>query len=145
MSDLPEKYQFEGAQAILDWAANLSDSTEEPKFISWFQLNALYEHMTQQPGPRHVLGNRQRVSGAHQLKHVNFVKRTNSLSSYLQGIAAHLEFPCKAYHVRPSSSTVQFWTQCVHVRIKAQLSQLADEILRASQPTYKSVQSLRCI
>ena len=145
VQDLPTKYQFEGAQTILDWVADLSDVNEEPKFISWFQLNALYEHSTQQKGPRHVLGKRQWVSGALDVKHVNFVKRTNCLSSYLQGIAAHLEFPCKAYHVRPHSSTIQFWTQCVSIRIKPAFSHLADDILRASQPTYRNVQSLRCI
>ena len=143
--DLPTKYQFDGAQTILDWATSLSDHTAEPRFISWFQLNALYEHMTQQKGARHVLGKRQWVSGSQDLKHHNLVQRTNSLSSYLQGIAAQLDQPCKAYHVRPCSCTIQFWTQCVFIRLKDTLGDLADEILGASQPTFKSVQSLRCI
>ena len=144
-TDLPDKYQCDRTQPILDWVASLYDSTATPKFVAWFQLNALYEYTTGDKGIRHTLPSRQWVPGILDTKHVNFVQRTRSMSSYLLNTMDHLDIPCRAYHVRPDSHVIQFWTQCLYLRLSDEKLRQADEILGSSQKTFKTVQSLRCL
>ena len=78
-TDLPDKYQCDRTQAILDWVAGLTSQEASPQFMSWFQLNALYEYETGDKGVRHVLPSRQWIPGCKDTKHVNFVQRTRSI------------------------------------------------------------------
>ena len=143
--DLPTKYQCDRTQPILDWAETLVDAHVAPRFVSWFQLNALYEYQTGDRGVRHTMPSRQWAPGSQDTKHVNFVKRTNAIASFLKSISGYLDMPCQAYHVRPASHVVQFWTQCIWIRFPDALLTLADEVLQQSQPVFRNVQALRCI
>ena len=141
--EVPPKYVFTHMCSLLQWVDQLYDPAETVKCVSWFQLNLLYEHQTGHRGVRHITKRKVWVSGDNDVKHVNFVRRTNYLSDWLQGVWKHLGRPFKLLHLRPESNVVQFWTQCVSFKLKSGLLQLADELLQESQVKVTSVRALR--
>ena len=42
VSDLPQKYQVDHAEQLLQWLGNLADPAEPVRSVSWFQIYALY-------------------------------------------------------------------------------------------------------
>ena len=143
VEDLPAKYSFPHAAELLNWIAQLTDPSEPVKCISWFQMNILYEHQTGHTGVRHVTKRKVWVDGMHDTKAVDFVRRTKYLSSWIQGVWSHFGPPLKLLHLRPHSCVVQFWTQCIALKLRSGLVQMADDILQEAQGKINSVQSLR--
>ena len=137
------KYHFDGMQTVLNWTKTLVDPSETTRLVSWFQLNALFEHQTSLTGLDLTKQKQWRLL-PHRSK-LNFVQRTNKLSKWLQGAINDAGGQCRPKHLRPQSQTVQFWTQCLMLRIPSGLLQLADDLLCAHQPHYRSVQALRSI
>jgi hypothetical protein len=99
--------------------------------------------LTRRTGVRHIKSKKQWVEGERDTKHIDFVRRTNYLSDWVQGVWRSSDRPIKLLHLRPESNVLQFWTQCLALRIRAGLVQLADEVLMESQVKVSSVRSLR--
>ena len=137
-------YSFEGVETVCRWLETLVQQPESPKLISWFQLNALFEHQTGLPGVINNTKTKQWSCLACRTQQ-NFVQRTNRLSRWIQGVVASSGGSCRPRHLRPQSQAVQFWTQCLRIRLSGELLDLADRLLSAHQPHYNSVQSLRGI
>ena len=53
VSDLPQKYQVDQAEQLLQWLGNLADPAEPVRSVSWFQIYALYGYQTGCKGVRH--------------------------------------------------------------------------------------------
>ena len=106
-------------------------------------MNILYEHQTGHTGVRHVTKRKVWVDGMHDTKAVDFVRRTKYLSSWIQGVWSHFGRPLKLLHLRPHSCVVQFWTQCIALKLRSGLVQMADDILQEAQGKVNSVRSLR--
>ena len=143
LESLTPKYLFDHAGETLQWLGTLTDRSETVKCVSWFQLYALYEYQTGLTGMRHVRQKKQWVSGAKDVKYVDFVRRTNYFSDWVQGILKLCSRPGKFLHLRPESSCLQFWTQCICLRIRTGVLNRADEILMMQQPKVNSVKALR--
>ena len=140
---LPGKYMYPYAEELLSWLHQLVDPSEPVRCISWFQVNVIFEHQTRRTGVRHIKSRKQWVEGERDTKHIDFVRRTNYLSDWVQGVWRSANRPIKLLHLRPESNVLQFWTQCLALRIRAGLVQLADEVLMESQVKVSSVRSLR--
>ena len=131
------------AEELLGWLAQLIDPSEPVRCVSWFQVNVIFEHQTRRAGVRHIKSKKQWVEGERDMKHTDFVRRTRYLADWIQGIWKHFQRPLKLLHLRPESNVLQFWTQCLALRIRSGLLQLADEVLMEAQPKVTSVRSLR--
>ena len=141
--NLPNKYMYPHAEELLGWLAQLIDPSEPVRCVSWFQVNVIFEHQTRRAGVRHIKSKKQWVEGERDMKHTDFVRRTRYLADWIQGIWKHFQRPLKLLHLRPESNVLQFWTQCLALRIRSGLLQLADEVLMEAQPKVTSVRSLR--
>ena len=73
----------------------------------------------------------------------NFVRRANLLSRFLQGAVESVGGCCRAAHVRPSSTVIQFWTQCLAVRIHLSRWERCEMLLRDQQAHLRTVQAVR--
>ena len=139
-----DRFRFDGVDHLVQWLSTLTSQDENPRLVSWFQLNALCEHQLDLPGIDHHPKQRQwhRISDRTAL---NFVQRANRLSRWMQGVIQESGGCCQPKHLRPQSRTIQFWTQCLLIRIPDSLLHLADNLLAAHQPHFKTVQALRGI
>ena len=143
LEDLPSKYNFDSAHRVLSWISQLTDPAEPIKCISWFQLNILFEHQTGCHGVRHVKKRKVWIDGKYDAQHVDFVRRTNYLSDWIQGVIKTHSSPITLLHLRPESNILQFWTQCLCIRLRGGLIQLADDLFQEAQFKINSVRSLR--
>ena len=143
VSDLPQKYQVDQAEQLLQWLGNLADPAEPVRSVSWFQIYALYGYQTGCKGVRHQTKKKKWIDGKNDVKYVDFVRRANYLSDWIQGVWKSNSRPCTLLHLRPESNCIQFWTQCVSLRIRFGALQLADDILLDSQKKINSVRALR--
>ena len=145
VEDIPAKYNFKHVSHLLSWIDQLTDPAEPVKCISWFQLNILFEHQTGQKGVRHVKKKKVWVDGEEDSVFVDFVRRTNYMSDWVQSIWKHCGKPIKLLHLRPESNVLQFWTQCLSIRLRQGLQLMADELLQEVQSRVTSVKSLRTL
>ena len=141
-TQLDPKFVFPDVHRLLDWLPKLIDPAESPKLVSWFQLNALFEHQTGLKGLHYITKSKQWQQLAMQ-SDANFVQRANRLSRWLQGCINHHGGSCYPKHLRPQSQAIQFWTQCIQVRIPCNLLSLSDDLLCAHQPHFRTVQAVR--
>ena len=141
---IDEIYRFPGVDRLITWLHTLVQPDESTKLVSWFQLNALSEHQTGIPG---VINNpkSKQWSGLSNRSQQNFVQRTNRLSRWIQGAVTAAGGTCRPKHLRPQSQAIQFWTQCLSIRIPGHLLETADNLLLAHQTCFRNVQSLRGI
>ena len=101
--------------------------------------------MTGSKGIRHNKSRRKWEDGCNHLKAVDFVARTKSFSKWIQGVAQDRSQFCTPLHLRPDSEVIQFWTMCISVRVKQELVQLMEDVLRNAAPRLKTVKSLRSL
>ena len=127
-------------QEIVRWFEQLIDRTEPIRMMSWFQLNALFEHQHDFVISYKPSSKRYFLNSSQQ--RTDFVKRANSLSRWVQGVFAE---SCRVLHVRPCSSCIKFWTMCLPIQIKPVCFETADVLLSQHQPTYAQVKDLRHI
>ena len=104
---------------------------------------ALYEFQTGLTGMRHVKTTKQWIDGSTDVRYIDFVRRTNYFSDWVQGVLKAISRTSKLLHVRPIFFCLQFRTQCVCLRIRNGVLQRADDILMMTQPKVNSVKALR--
>eukprot|EP00438_Fugacium_kawagutii_P013170 Skav223276 [mRNA] locus=scaffold3424:235852:240345:+ [translate_table: standard] len=143
VSALPARYQFTGNRIVTQWFEQLLDPQAPCAVVSWFQLNALFEHEQQSEGVRYTKQKKQWGLAHTWRKRPDFVKRTTFLRTYIKAVQDIVGNPIDSVHLRPQSMTVCFWTMNVNIRLPTAKLQLADELLARDQPTYHSVKSLR--
>ena len=143
-SDLPRKYQFPGCEKILHWLNHLICSDQEPRPVSWFELNLLYEHQT---GDKGVVYLKKRKQWLHHdaAELGDFNKRANHMSRYIQGCVFQAEGRCQAYNLLSSSPHITFWCQCVHARLSSEDTALINMLLQEQQPRFNCVAAFRTI
>ena len=141
--DLPKRYVFDDVHIIIQWVHKLRDPHAELRILSWFQLNALFEHITGMRGVHYIKNRKQWINAKDLRDKPNFAKRANSLSRYLQAVIEHTNGSCKPIHLRPSSAHITFWTQCIALRLAESLWKAAEELLAAQQPRFTSVGAFR--
>lgn len=139
------RYDCPEGHKIAAWLVQLEDHRQPIRACSWFQLNAVYEYMTGSKGIRHNKSRRKWEDGCNHLKAVDFVARTKSFSKWIQGVAQDRSQFCTPLHLRPDSEVIQFWTMCISVRVKQELVQLMEDVLRNAAPRLKTVKSLRSL
>ena len=137
-------YRFPEVDRLLAWLSSTVQHDETPKLVSWFQLYALFEHQTGLPG---VINNpkTKQWTCLTTRSQQNFVQRTNRFSRWVQGAISAAGGCCQPKHLRPQSQAIQFWTQCLLLRLPGQMLETADALLIAHQPHFTNVQSLRGI
>ena len=140
--EVPLRYRATNLEQIVMWWNEVTQSGSKEQVVSWFQLVALYEHMTQDLGVIYQ-GSSKRWYAVEKGKHRNFVLRANSFSRYIQGLYSLKETPIRVLHIKPNSSAICFWTQCVVCKLGSGFLQKADDILAEAQPVYRKVKELR--
>ena len=138
--DLPRRWHFAEGQQVVDWLISILDEAAPSKFLSWFQLNALFEHQTQLPGITYKPSCK-RYLLATRTERKNLVKRANHFSRWVQGTYPQ----CKVLHVRPHPTTISFWTMCVNMKVKQYAVEIMDQLLSQHQATYTQVRQLCAI
>lgn len=139
LEQMARRWRFEGADKVLDWLLQLAELGAPIRMISWFQLSILFEFQTGLPGIENRPSSK-RYFMADQATRKGFVKITNQLSRWIQGIFGDR---CKVQHVRPYSSFSQFWTMSVPMAIRPAWHELAENLLTQQQPTFSQVRDLR--
>lgn len=144
VTPLPLRYQIDSHGRILEWWNALFDSSKDVKLVSWFQLNALYED-AKLPTLSYSKHSK-RWSTQHSVpKSGNFVTRTNSFSRFIQGMYMVAASQCKVMHIKPNSECIQFWTQCLAVKIRMESWKRSEALLQENQAVYRKVNALRAI
>ena len=77
------------------------------------------------------------------MRHVDFVRRTNYLSDWIQAVIRHNSRSATTLHLRPESNCIQFWAQWISLRMRSAAIQMADDVLKDTQPKANSVKTLR--
>ena len=134
------RFAIDRMQEIVRWFEQLIDRTEPIRMMSWFQLNALFEHQNDFVISYKPSSKRYFLNSTQQ--RTDFVKRANSFSRWVQGVFTE---SCRVLHVRPCSSCIKFWTMCLPIQIKPVCFETADVLLSQHQPTYAQVRDLRHI
>eukprot|EP00438_Fugacium_kawagutii_P006433 Skav208832 [mRNA] locus=scaffold1193:44122:48009:- [translate_table: standard] len=140
--DIPPKYCFHGMNVLLNWLADITHEDAAVVRVSWYQLNAAYEHMTGQQGVRHNKKTKQWEAPARG-RQVNFVKRCNFFSAYVRAVLGMFGPPVGTYHLRPHGVAINFWCYTIALRLKPTVLTLADDVLMKDQPSFKTVAQLR--
>eukprot|EP00438_Fugacium_kawagutii_P016204 Skav224054 [mRNA] locus=scaffold534:331640:336358:- [translate_table: standard] len=140
---LPPRYQFAGMQRILTWFESLLDPQAECVIVSWFQLNALFEHEMQSEGVRYTKQKKQWGLAHTWRQKPDFVKRTNFLRTFIKAVQDCGGNHIDSVHLRPQSLVISFWTMNINVRLPTAKLRLSDELLARDQPTYHTVKALR--
>ena len=139
---IPDRFWFAGCGRILRWVQQLDDPDHERRLLSWFQLNALCEADLNTRGVKYHLRNRQ-WSSADGLPIEDFARRTNLLARYVKSVTEAAGGKMKPAHVRPDSGVLQFWTQCLAIRLPFQRWHKAEALLRDQQAQLSSVREVR--
>eukprot|EP00438_Fugacium_kawagutii_P005458 Skav215027 [mRNA] locus=scaffold966:514741:519573:- [translate_table: standard] len=139
---IPPKYHFPGSQRVVAWLNDLTNLHCPLVLVSWYQLHALFQHCTGLRGLTYTRANKQwgsmTTAGGK-----DFVQRCSLVTKYIEAMI-HVHNGCYVvHHVRPQSAAVDFWAMCLHIRIKPEHVQLADEILQRQQRRFRSVKQLR--
>lgn len=125
LCDVRDKFHCHLSGRFFQWVRDLQNHEVPPVYISWFQLNALWEYDSKTKGFDHSRKTRQWT--AQNRKHVpNFVTRTNLFTRYLVATQRVLQPELEAVHVRPNSATIQFWTRCLKLRVEDRLVRKSD-------------------
>ena len=138
-------YDCPAGRQIAAWLLTLEDERQPVRAISWFQLNILHEYQTGSKGVKYNKSKKQWEDGKQQTKAFDFVNRTRGFSSWIQGVARDKAIDCTPVHLRPQSEVLDFWTMCIQIKMKTELVELADSVLRNSANRIKTVKSLRSL
>ena len=142
--DIPLRYRAENLDQVVTWWNHVTQTGDTEQVVSWFQLVALFEHMTRDRGVWYQ-GSSKRWYSADTGKYRNFVLRVNGFSRYIQGLYSLKEISIRVLHIKPNSSVICFWTQCVACKLGAELLRQADDILAEAQPIFRKVKELRTL
>ena len=142
VAEIPLRYNVPHLERFLEWLRGLEDPLAPVALISWFQLSVLYDHQMKHPGYRYFKSKKRWLEVTPEMKQAKFLGRTNSLARFIQGLCEMAKWPCKVLHVRPSSLAIGFWTQCVAIKLRSDLYDTAEQLLREHQSCFKSVRSM---
>ena len=84
-SNIPLRYRATNLDLIVTWWNRVTQSGTTDQVVSWFQLVALFEHMTRNRGVWYQ-GSSKRWYSAETGPYRNFVLRVNGFSRYIQGL-----------------------------------------------------------
>ena len=143
IKDVPLRYQVANLDKFLDWLRGLESPSEPVILVSWFQLSMLYDYQVQHPGYRYFKSKKRWLEVTKDMKAANFLGRTNSLARFIQGLFEMAKQTCKVLHVRPASMAIGFWTQCVAIKLRSDLYDVAEQLLREHQSCFKNVRSMK--
>ena len=142
---VPLRYRVEGLEQFLAWFQTLEDPTCEPILVTWFHLNLLYERQQRALGFRYSPSSKRWKQVKSETTYLNFVSRTNHFSRFVQGLFEVLSLSCKVFHLRPQSVALPFWTQCLRMRLKTALHNLAEQTFMEHASHFASVRALRAL
>eukprot|EP00438_Fugacium_kawagutii_P003264 Skav236365 [mRNA] locus=scaffold1770:35721:37823:+ [translate_table: standard] len=140
-----DRYRWDGMVRLFQWLPTIVDSSAPVSFVSYFQVNALWEHETGSRGLKYCKRRKGWFPSRPPMRKDDFVKRTNMFAKYVNAVMTEQGQGWRGYHLRPQSSVVSFWTYTWPLQILPQKLALADDILKQSQPRYSSVGALRTI
>ena len=139
---IPHRFWFTDCGKLLRWIQSVSDPDNEPRIISWFRLNILCEADLNTKGVFHHLKQRQ-WSSVGGLPVVVFATRTNLLAGYIRCVTEAAGGLVKPAQLRPDYGIIQFWTQCVAIRLPYAAWARAENLFRDQQVQLSSVRELR--
>ena len=139
---IPLRWRFQKLAEFVDWWNGNFDRQAPIRLVSWFQLAILHAHDGHAPFAYQSSAKRW-YQGPSPDRCGDFVKRGNHLSKVVRGLYGISQKSCRVLHIRPASETLQFWTQCLAIRILPSRLELADDLLKESQEVYRTVRSLR--
>ena len=145
VDDIPLRYRVPHLERFLDWMRGLEDPNASVTLISWFQLAALYDHQLKHPGYRYFKSKKRWLEVTSDMTKSNFLRRANSLARFIQGLYEMIKWPCKVLHVRPASLAIGFWTQCIAIKLKGEFYDIAEQVLREHQSSFKNVRSMKSL
>eukprot|EP00435_Cladocopium_sp_Y103_P023602 s1561_g5.t1 len=77
-AQIAKTYTFREMETLHAWMGQLRDAAAEPTIISWFELNLLYEHQTQQKGVFYIKNAKQWINAHDQAEaEAASIKATN--------------------------------------------------------------------
>ena len=143
--EVPLRYRVDRLGAFLRWLSTLEHAEAPAKLVSWFELNTIFEDEFSTIGFRYNQHSKRWYLPVATTEHHTFVRRANSLASFIRGLMQVTGRDCRVLHIRPNSDVVSFWTQCISIRFTQQRKAKAEALLRMHQPTFHSVKQLRTI
>ena len=141
---LPLRYKIDSYGRFLEWWNHQMDDSGDVKLVSWFQLNALYEN-AKLPSLSYSKSTKRWSTKNAEPRQGTFVTRTNSFARFVQGMYMVADLTCHVLHIRPNSECIQFWTQCLAVKIRRRSLELSEALLQENQAVFRSVNALRAI
>lgn len=129
---IQRKYHCELLQRTLEWLTQFRN-TGETRLVTLYQLNALFEEQTKSKGFQYD-AYLKKWQTAPKTTIDNFVRRTNSFSSYIQGVLSCTGIKQTTKHTRSSSCVLSFWTRCVPVSMPQSLWHQAEQLLLQRAP-----------
>ena len=142
--DIPLRYKVDKIHQFCRWLGTLEDDTQPIRLVTWFELNYEFEEHFQKPGLRYNKHSKRWLWERNPGK-ANFVLRTNHLARFFQGVLTMAGKKFKVLHIRPTLHVFQFWTQCLAIRLSAELAQKWEARFLAEQHVYRSVRALRTL
>eukprot|EP00438_Fugacium_kawagutii_P013138 Skav233642 [mRNA] locus=scaffold2779:446218:453058:- [translate_table: standard] len=120
-SDLERRYQWDGMVEYFQWLQTITSDQAPVSFVSYYQFYILYEHHSDLRGIRYCKKTKQwhRLTAASPK--IDFVQKCNNLVKYTKNAITTLGTPWLGIFLKPSSSTIQFWTMCLPLRLKPDL------------------------
>ena len=143
--EVPLRYRVDRLGAFLRWLSTLEHAEAPAKLVSWFELNTIFEDEFSTIGFRYNQHSKRWYLPVATTEHHTFVRRANSLASFIRGLMQVTGRECRVLHIRQNSDVVSFWTQCISIRFTQQRKAKAEALLRMHQPTFHSVKQLRTI
>ena len=143
--EVPLRYQIDRLGSLIRWLTRLQDDSAPIQLVSWFQLQVAFEREFGEV-PLAYSQHTKRWSWPNVNPiYIPFVRRANKLASFLQGLLGVAQIPYRVLHIRPTTSVLSFWTQCLAFRFSTVVRDAVDDWFTEHQGTFTSVRALRTL
>eukprot|EP00438_Fugacium_kawagutii_P026054 Skav224816 [mRNA] locus=scaffold21:141297:147109:- [translate_table: standard] len=143
LSGSAARYYIDDWPHIREWVDTLHTGTETA-WWSWYQLYADFQLRYPDKGPWYSIKDKRWYSRS-AMPPSPFVTRARWLTTFLGQIAHALERPLPTEKVKPHSTVIGFWINCLTVRVTPARQQQVDQWLGSHKPTFLRSSELACI
>ena len=143
--EVPLRYQIDRLGSFIRWLSQLQDDTAPVQLVSWFQMTVAFEREFDGVTLVYSKHTKRWTWPSANPHYVPFVRRTNKLAAFLQGLLGAAQIPYRVLHIRPTTSVLSFWTQCLAFRFSPSVRDAVDDWFAEHQGTFTSVRALRTL
>ena len=143
--EVPLRYQIDRLGSLVRWLMQLRDETAPVQLVSWFQMLVAFEMEFKGASLAYSKHTKRWTWLTTSTTYVPFVRRANLLAAFLQGLLGAASIPYRVLHIRPTTSVLTFWTQCLAFRFSHRVRDLVDDWFAEQQGTFSSVRALRSL